>query len=50
MARLYLRFRRFVGQLQRDAATAGYTDVALTPDSETDMNTLEILTQIAVVR
>ncbi len=50
MARLYLRFRRFVGQLQRNAAAEGYTDVALTPDSETDMDTLEMLTQIVVVR
>jgi len=51
MARLYLRFRRFVSRLERDGAAKTYTDLALTPDSETDAGALEMmLTQIAVAR
>ncbi len=45
MARLYLRFRRFVGKLQRDGGAKAYTDVALTPDAETDPGTVETWAQ-----
>lgn len=48
MARLYLQFRRFVSRLERDETAKVYTDVALTPDAETDTSALEMLTQIAV--
>jgi hypothetical protein len=51
MARLYLRFRMFVKRLERDGGAKSYTDLALTPDSETDTNALEMmLTHIAVAR
>ena len=41
MARLYLRFRRFVGKLERDGGAKAYTDAALTPDAEMDPGTVE---------
>ena len=51
MAQLYLRFRRFTKELARDGSAKNYTDVALTPDSETDTSELEMmLTHIAVGR
>jgi hypothetical protein len=50
MVRLYLRFRRFVTQLKMTGDAKDYRDVALTPDAETDTETLEMLTQIAVAR
>jgi hypothetical protein len=45
MARLYLRFRRFVGKLERDGGAKAYTDAALTPDAETDPGTVETWAQ-----
>jgi hypothetical protein len=51
MAQLYWRFRGFIRELERDGAAKGYTDVALTPDADTDTNALEMmLTHIAVGR
>jgi hypothetical protein len=38
MARLYLHFRMFVKRLGRDGDARKYTDLALTPDSETGTN------------
>jgi hypothetical protein len=43
MAQLAWRFHRFKERLKRDAASTRYTDVALTPDTETDMGALEIM-------
>lgn len=51
MGRLYLRFRRFVGQLEGDGNAKSYTDAALAPDSQTDTHELEaILTHLALAR
>ena len=43
MAQLAWRFHRFKERLQRDAAAGCYTDVALTPDAETDTGALEMM-------
>ncbi|HTV14349.1 MAG TPA: radical SAM protein [Acidobacteriaceae bacterium] len=43
MAQLAWRFHRFKERLNRDAAATDYTDVALTPDAETDIGALEML-------
>ena len=45
MARLFLRFRRFVGGLKRACGANAYTDSALTPDAETDPGTVETWAQ-----
>jgi radical SAM superfamily enzyme YgiQ (UPF0313 family) len=43
MAQLVWRFHGFKERLKRDAASTRYTDVALTPDSETDTGALEMM-------
>ena len=49
MARLFWRFHRFTRELEQEQGAKNYTDVALTPDSETDVGALEMmLTHIAV--
>ena len=49
MARLALRFHRFKQKLERDPAAKLYTDIALTPDEDTNVEALEMmLTQIKV--
>lgn len=51
MARLAWRFHWFKQRLEKDSATKNYSDVALTPDEDTDTASLEMmLTQIAVAR
>jgi len=51
LARLAWRFHRFKKQLDKEPATKNYNDVALTPDEDTDMASLEMmLTQITVAR
>ncbi len=49
MARLAVRFHRFKQKLERDPAAKLYTDIALTPDEDTNLEALEMmLTQIKV--
>jgi hypothetical protein len=43
MAQLAWRFQRFKKRLERDPHARNYSDVALTPDSETDSEALEML-------
>lgn len=43
MAQLAWRFHRFKNRLERDPDARNYTDVALTPDSERDAESLEML-------
>jgi radical SAM superfamily enzyme YgiQ (UPF0313 family) len=43
MAQLAWRFHRFKKRLERDQDARNYSDVALTPDSETDTESLEML-------
>ncbi len=43
LAQLAWRFHWFKERVQRDPSARNYTDVALTPDSETDTETLEML-------
>jgi radical SAM superfamily enzyme YgiQ (UPF0313 family) len=51
MAQLFLRFRGFVKRLERDRSAKNYSDLALTPDSETDTSALEMmLTHISVAQ
>ena len=45
MAQLAWRFHWFKKRLERDPDARNYTDVALTPDSETDTEMLEMLGQ-----
>jgi hypothetical protein len=48
MAQLAWRFHWFKERLERDPNAKNYTDVALTPDSETAAEELEILAPHAV--
>ena len=51
MAHLFWRFHRFTRKLEQDRSARNYIDVALTPDSETDVGALEMmLTHIAVAQ
>jgi hypothetical protein len=43
IAQLAWRFHRFKERLKRDTAARRYTDVALTPDTETDTGALEMM-------
>jgi hypothetical protein len=43
MAQLAWRFHRFKSRLEREAGARRYTDIALTPDTETDTGALEMM-------
>jgi hypothetical protein len=50
MSQLAWRFHWFKERLLRESGARDYTDIALTPDCDTDLETLEMLVPHTAVR